>query len=103
MVWAQGSPLQRHRGEARKSTSCTAALGETQCPMASNVSSGVLEGNPKVSCNKGMRYSSSRGLAEPAALQRVSSTREHGATRHHSFTEGERMLNMSSSPSPKKG
>lgn len=53
-------------------------------------------------CAKGMRCSSSRGLAEPAGLWKMSSSRECSAAGHHSSTEGERMLDMSLSPSPKK-
>jgi len=54
-----------------------------------------LKDNPRSDCDKRLRCLSSRGLAKPAALWRASSSKECGATRHHSSTEGESMFNMS--------
>lgn len=61
-----------------------------------------LKDIPRSDCNKGMRCLSSRGLAEPTALPRASSTGEYGASGHHSSTDRGRMFDMSSSLSPKK-
>lgn len=108
---AWGSPLQRHRGEARRGISCVAYLhcsprrdGATspRAPQAMMSLPLSLKDIPRSDCNKGMRCLSSRGLAEPAALRRASSTGEYGASGHHSSTEGGRMFDMSASLSPKK-
>lgn len=61
-----------------------------------------LKDIPRLGCDKEMRCLSSRGLAEPAALWRASTTAECGATGHCSSTESERLADMSSSPFPEK-